>query len=170
MASLTRRWLLSSSTSLALPNNLRVIMRKLLGSAVLVFIVLTWTLTPLSYATRVPAKHPRIPGTVIACHHQRTDRFTAEVRPARCDLKGTEGKGRKPATVPIEVGRWDFWGTFNSRGSRGVEVRTGAAIRVFAFRRVECRDGRVWYSGAVIFDPGNSKITVLRLPTCEALP
>jgi hypothetical protein len=121
-------------------------------------------------ATRVPAREPRIPNTVVACFHEKTHQFTAEIRPAGCDLVGTEGRQRKPAKLLIKNIKWDFWGTFSSRGSLGLNVRTGAHVRLFAFRRVECRDGRVWYSSVVAFNPGNSHITVLRLPTCDALP
>jgi hypothetical protein len=109
---------------------------------------------------------PRIPGTVIACFHKQTHRFTAEIKPARCDLRGTEGKQRKPLRLSIEGLRWYFWGTFSSRGSLGTEIPGGIHVRVFAFRRVECRDGRTWYSSAVVFNPDNGHYSVLRLPTC----
>jgi hypothetical protein len=142
---------------------------KLLGLVVVISVALAWTVTPFSSATRVPAKLPRIPGTVVACFHKKTHRFTAEIKPARCDLKGTGGKQRKPTRLSIKDIKWYFWGTFSSRGSLGMEVPSGIHVRVFVFRRVECRDGRIWYSSAVVFNPDNSHYSVLRLPTCDAL-
>jgi hypothetical protein len=142
---------------------------KIFGLAVVLSVVLACTGTSPSLATRVPAKLPRISGTVLACYHEKTHRFTAEIKPRRCEFKGTEGKQRKPLRLSVEGLRWNFWGTFSSRGSLGYEIPSGIHVRVFVFRRVECRDGRVWYSSAVVFNTNNGDYSVLRLPTCEAL-
>jgi hypothetical protein len=142
---------------------------KLFGLAMVIGVVLACTATSSSLATRVPAKLPRIPGTALACFHKKTHRFTAEIEPRRCEFKGTEGKQRKPLRLSVKDLRWNFWGTFSSRGSLGKEIPSGIHVRVFVFRRVECRDGRTWYSSAVVFNTNNGRYSVLRLPTCEAL-
>lgn len=142
---------------------------QLFSWALVISVVLASTATSSSLATRVPAKLPRIPGTVLACFHKKTHRFTAEIEPDRCEFKGTEGKQRKPLRLSVKGLQWNFWGTFSSRGSLGNEIPSGIHVRVFVFRRVECRDGRVWYSSAVVFNTNNGHYSVLRLPACEAL-
>lgn len=117
-------------------------------------------------STRVPGNHGRIPGTVLSCYQKKSHRFTAEIKPSRCELAGTKGKQRRPTKLLINGINWRFWGTYSSVGSNGVEVRTGLHVRVFAWRRVECPDGRIWYSSAVVFKPENSHISVLRLKPC----
>jgi hypothetical protein len=123
----------------------------------------------MAFATRIPAKHGRIPGTVVPCYQETAHRFAAETEPARCELAGTKGKERKPTKLLIDGIKWRFWGTYSSVGSTGVEVRTGLHVRVFVWRRVECPDGRIWYSSAVVFKPGNGHISVLRLRPCRAV-
>jgi hypothetical protein len=135
-------------------------------SAFLVMIALVSLMPSMALATRIPGTHGRIPGTVLPCYQKKTHRFAAEIQPSRCELAGTEGQQRKPTKIPIRGINWEFWGTYSSRGSNGVEVRTGLHVRVFAWRRVECRDGRIWYSSAVVFKPSNSQISVLRLRPC----
>jgi hypothetical protein len=137
--------------------------------AFLVTLALVLLMPSTGLATRVPAKHGRIPGTVLPCYQKKSHRFTAEIEPSRCELAGTKGKQRKPTKLLIDGINWNFWGTFSSRGSNGVEVRTGLHVRVFVWRRIECPDGRIWYSSAVVFKPENGHISVLRLRPCSAL-
>lgn len=138
-------------------------------SAFAVLLALALTVPSTALSTRVPAKHGRIPGTVVPCYHEKAHRFTAETEPTRCELAGTKGKQRKPTNLLIVGIKWNFWGTFSSRGSFGVEVRTDLPVRVFVFRRVECPDGRIWYSSAVVFKTENGHSSVLRLRPCSAL-
>lgn len=146
--------------------------RRSLRSASLAFAVilaLALAIPSMALSTRIPAKHGRIPGTVVACYHEKAHRFTAEAAPARCELAGTKGKERKPTKLLIVGIKWNRWGTLSSQGSFGVEARTGLPVRVFVFRRVECPDGRIWYSSAVVFKTENGHISVLRLRPCNAL-
>jgi hypothetical protein len=108
----------------------------------------------------------RVGNTAIACYHPGGDRFTAEIRPARCDLAGHEGKERKAVSFPISKLRWSEWGEFRSEGSYGVTTDDGVRVRVIAFRRVRCPDGRTFYSAANVVEPGNGSYSVVRLPTC----
>jgi hypothetical protein len=78
----------------------------------------------------------RVQGITISCYHNEVHRFTAEVKPAR------------------------------SEGSYGVNVRNGIRVRVIAFRRVRCTDGRTFYSATSVVEPGNGSYSVIRLPTC----
>ena len=116
---------------------------------------------------RVPVGHPRIAGTVIACLHKGTGRLTPEVEPSRCDIAGHEGEGRKPVSFPVQGIGWNKWGRFRSWGARGVDTRTRSEVRVIAFRRVSCADGRTWYSAANVVDLRNGNYFVVRLPTCR---
>jgi hypothetical protein len=109
----------------------------------------------------------RVGNTMIACHHQGSDRFTAEIRPARCDLAGQEGERRKSVSFPIQKLRWSEWGEFRSEGSYGVDTDNGVRVRLIAFRRVRCPDGRVFYSAVNVVEPGNGSYAVVRLPTCD---
>jgi hypothetical protein len=133
----------------------------------LAILALPLAIPTMAFATRIPAKHGRIPGTVVPCYQETAHRFAAEIQPSRCELAGTKGQQRKPTKLLIRGINWNFWGTFSSRGSNGVEVRTGLHVRVFVWRRVECRDGRIWYSSAVVFKPSNGQISVLRLKPCD---
>jgi hypothetical protein len=134
--------------------------------AFLVVLALVLLMPSPALSTRVLAKHGRIPGTVVPCYHQKAQRFTAEIEPNGCELAGTKGQKRKPTKLLIVGMKWNRWGTFSSQGAYGVEVRTGLPVRVIVFRRVECPDGRIWYSSAVVFKTENGHISVLRLKPC----
>jgi hypothetical protein len=111
--------------------------------------------------------HPRVPGILISCYHAKTRRLTAEIKPSRCDIAGQEGEQRKAVSFPIKNLRWAEWGEFRSQGSLGVNVRTDVRVRVIAFRRVRCADGRTFYSAANVVEPGNGSYSVVRLPVCD---
>jgi hypothetical protein len=108
----------------------------------------------------------RVRDIMISCYHKEVHRFTAEVRPARCDIAGGKGEDRKFASFPIRRLRWSEWGEFRSQGSYGVNVDNGIRVRVITFRRVRCTDGRTFYSAANVVEPGNGSYSVIRLPTC----
>jgi hypothetical protein len=109
----------------------------------------------------------RVRGIMISCYHEELRRFTAEVNPARCDIAGHEGEQRKFVSFPIQNLRWSEWGEFRSEGSYGVDVRNGIRVRLIAFRRVRCTDGRIFYSAVNVVEPGNGSYSVVRLPTCD---
>lgn len=109
----------------------------------------------------------RVGNARIACFHPESHRFTAEIRPARCDLAGHEGEKRKSVSFPIQKLRWSEWGEFRGQGSYGVNAGTGVRVRVIAFRRVLCPDGRVFYSAANVVEPGDGSYSVVRLPACD---
>jgi hypothetical protein len=113
--------------------------------------------------------HPRVPEILISCYHAKTGRLTAEVKPSRCDIAGQEGEEKKAVSFPIQNLRWAEWGEFRSEGSLGVHVRTNVRVRVIAFRRVRCADGRTFYSAANVVEPGNGSYSVVRLPVCDDL-
>jgi hypothetical protein len=109
----------------------------------------------------------RLRGTLISCYHKELRRFSAVVAPSRCDIAGDEGEQRTSVGFPIRDLRWSEWGEFRSEGSYGVNTRNGIRVRVIAFRRVRCRDGRVFYSAVNVVEPGNGSYSVVRLPSCE---
>jgi hypothetical protein len=113
------------------------------------------------------AGNVRVPGIRIACYHREARRFTAEIRPSRCEIAGHEGKQRRFVGFPIRGLKWSEWGEFRTEGSRGLNVSKRIAVRVIAFRRVRCADGRTFYSAANVVEPGNGSYFVVRLPTCE---
>ena len=111
---------------------------------------------------------PRVRGITISCHHGRIDRDTAEVKPSACDLVGPEFVGGKMRGFPIQKLRWNEWGKFRSEGTYGVNIATGSRVRVFAFDRKHCADGRVFYSLAGIRDLQKGAYSVIRLPpSCQ---
>jgi hypothetical protein len=109
----------------------------------------------------------RVGNAMIACYHPVGHRYTAEKKPSTCDLAGREGQADKFVSYPIQKMRWAEWGEFRSQASNGLNSGNGIRIRVIAFRRVRCRDGRVFYSAVNVVEPGNGSYFVVRLPTCE---
>lgn len=103
---------------------------------------------------------------MIACYHAGSHGYTAEKKPSACDLAGREGEEKKFVSFPIQKMRWAEWGEFRSQASYGVNTNSGIRVRVIAFRRVRCRDGRVFYSAVNVVEPGNGSYFVVRLPTC----
>jgi hypothetical protein len=107
-----------------------------------------------------------VPKIQIACFHGKIHRFTGEVKPRGCQLAGYEGEHNKFVRFPIQNLKWQEWGRFRSLGSRGI-LDGQIDVRVIAYRRVRCNDGRTFYSAANIVEPGNGSYYVVRLPTCE---
>jgi hypothetical protein len=146
----------------------------LMGAAV------TWLAAPISLAmtapsqgkTGVSATAPPIPGTLISCLDEKSGRFTERISPANCDVAGYEGKkGHQWAKTPVRGIAWEEWGIFNSRGRKGVDIRNGAEIRLFVFRRIRCNDGRVFYSDAYVTSLRSGHYFFIRLPICgESVP
>jgi hypothetical protein len=122
--------------------------------------------SPASGRTGVP-ELVRVGNAMIACYHPVSHRYTAEKKPSACDLTGLEGEGKRFVSYPIQKMRWAEWGEFRSQASNGVNSSNRIRIRVIAFRRVRCRDGRVFYSAVNVVEPGNGSYYVVRLPTCE---
>jgi hypothetical protein len=127
-----------------------------------------WATTPAVGGVKVPVGHPKIDRTLIACFDRKDGRSTPEVEPSRCDIKGHEGEAQRPVSFSVHGIRWNKWGRFRSWGVRGVDTRTRGDVRVIAFRRVSCADGRTWYSAANVVDLRNGNYFVVRLPTCGA--
>lgn len=126
------------------------------------------SLAPASVQGGVPFHHPKIPGTLISCFDKNLDRFVDKTRPARCEIAGYEGPhGRHFVSASINGIKWGQWGAFRSRGALGVNVHTGTRVRVFAYRRIRCGDGRTFYSSANIVDLRNGNYFWLRLPVCD---
>jgi hypothetical protein len=122
--------------------------------------------SPASGRTGVPGL-VRAGNAMIACYHPVSHRYTAERKPSGCDLAGREGEANKFVSYPIQKMRWAEWGEFRSQASDGVNSSNGIRIRVIAFRRVRCSDGRVFYSAVNVVEPGNGSYFVVRLPTCD---
>jgi hypothetical protein len=110
---------------------------------------------------------PRNYGTMIACFDQRTGNYVDKVKPANCEVAGYEGEhGRRLVKTPVDGIRWEKWGTYNSRGSRGIDVENRARIRLFAYRRIRCSDNRVFYSYANVVNLDTGSYFYVRLPIC----
>jgi hypothetical protein len=107
-----------------------------------------------------------VPKIEIACFHQKVHRFTAEAKPRNCELAGYEGEHNKFVRFPIQNLKWQEWGRFRSLGARGI-LSGQIDVRVIAYRRVRCKDGRTFYSEANIVEPGNGSYYVVRFPTCD---
>lgn len=122
--------------------------------------------SPARGQTGVPG-FVRVGNAMIACYHPVSHRSTAEKKPSGCDLAGREGEARKFVSFPIQKMSWAEWGEFRSQASYGVNTSNGIRVRVIAFRRVRCRDGRIFYSAVNVVEPGNGSYFVVRLPTCE---
>jgi hypothetical protein len=131
-------------------------------------LVLSGPCSIASGGTGVPGSQ-RIAGIKISCYHKQSRRFTAEVKPSNCDIAGLEGEQKHFVTFPIHRLSWSEWGDFRSEGSKGEDVSDGSRVRVIAFRRVRCTDGRTFYSAANVVEPGNGSYSVVRLPTCGGL-
>jgi hypothetical protein len=102
-----------------------------------------------SHHRPVPFGHPTIPGTLIACYDKKLGRYVDKTRPARCDIAGYACEnGKRFAAASIEGIKWGGWGQFRSKGALGVNIRIGTRVRVWAYRRMSCGDGRTFYSSA----------------------
>jgi hypothetical protein len=119
--------------------------------------------------TPVPIGHPEIPGTMIACFDKSSGRYVDKIHPAWCDIAGyaSESGGRFAATSVKGI-QWGGWGQFRSKGARGVNTRNGIRVRVWAYRRVNCGDGRTFYSSANVVNLENGAFYLIRLPVCDS--
>jgi hypothetical protein len=109
----------------------------------------------------------RVGNAEIACYHAGSHRYTAQIKPTNCNLAGHEGEAKKFVSFPIQKMRWAEWGEFRTQASYGVNTSNKVRVRVIAFRRVRCPDGRVFYSAVNVVEPGNGSYFVVRLHTCE---
>lgn len=122
---------------------------------------------PPTGKTGVGVSTPMIPRTLISCLDKNSVRFTAKISPANCEIAGYEGRrGHRWSKTPVRGITWEEWGIFNSRGREGVDARNGDELRLFAFRRIRCGDGRVFYSNAYVTNLRSGHYFILRLPTC----
>lgn len=115
----------------------------------------------------VSGSAPRIPTTMIACFEKNSGKFIEKTDPAKCDIAGYKGpRGRTWARTPVEGITWEEWGTHKSRGINGEDTRTGAEMRLYAYRRIRCGDGRTFYSEANVIDLKTGNYFYVRLPIC----
>jgi hypothetical protein len=127
---------------------------------------------PAHVRTGVSVSGPRIPATMIACFDEKTGHFVNKTKPADCDVTGYEGeRGRRWVKTPVDGIKWIEWGEYRSRGAAGRDKRNGAHIRLFAYRRIRCGDGRTFYSYANVVNLDTGHFFYLRLPLCgDATP
>jgi hypothetical protein len=118
---------------------------------------------PANGLTKVPFTRPIVPGVLIACFHGGGP--TARAHPARCHFG--EYRGDEVNEVAVKNMKWGHWGAGRTRAALGVEVGTGARVRVIALRRIICADGSTWYSGLVVLDPRSGDGVEMHPPTCE---
>lgn len=104
-------------------------------------------------------------GTVIACFHEKSRRYSAEVHPPRCHLRGF--RDQHVVGISVKNMKWGHWGARHTRAAFGNDVRTGQAVRVIVFRPIACEGGVRWYSQVVIFFPGNSRGFEFASPVCD---
>jgi hypothetical protein len=117
----------------------------------------------------VPIFHHRILGTKIACYDKKLRRWIDKTRAADCDIAGYRGRtGTRFVSAPVEGIKWGEWGEFSSPGALGVNVRTHTRVRVVAYRRMSCGDGRTFYSSANVLDLENGSFYSVRLPICDS--
>jgi hypothetical protein len=108
-----------------------------------------------------------VPRTLIECRDRVRRRFFVRHRPSRCEVAGFDLEpGAKFQSVLVTSLDWSGWGEFRSRGESGTNARTRTRVRLFAYRRIRCGDGRIFYSNAIVEDLRNSHYRVLRLPVC----
>jgi hypothetical protein len=120
--------------------------------------------------TGVSAHAKTMPATVIACFDKESGKFRDKTDPGNCDVAGYEGeRGRNWVRTPVEGVRWEEWGTYKSRGIDGEDTRSGAEIRLYAYRRIKCGDGRTFYSEANVINLKTGNFFYVRLPICDDL-
>jgi hypothetical protein len=105
---------------------------------------------------------------VIACFHPESGRFTGVAHPRKCVVKGYRGFGRHFVSVPVAGIVWGHWGASPTRGAFGNRVSTGEGVRLIAYRRHICDDGRYWYSRVIVNFRRSGIFYELRLPTCNS--
>lgn len=111
----------------------------------------------------------RVRGIMIGCFHRNSHRYTAEIKPTDCVIAGAEGQQEKYAAYPIKRLRWSEWGEPRAEGSYGVNVRTGARVRLWAAGRVRCPNGRTFYEKINVTNLYNGSYSAVRVPTCDEL-
>lgn len=102
---------------------------------------------------------------VIACYHEKIDRFTRQVHPGQCNIWGYRGK--QFVGIPVRGMKWGHWGANPTRAAYGVDMRDGTRVRVIAYRPISCGGGRAWYSRVVVVSLVDGNGFELRLPTCD---
>jgi hypothetical protein len=112
--------------------------------------------------TRIPWTAPKIPGAVIPCFHGRG--LTLHRHPGRCNFG--EYRADEINEVSVKNMHWGHWGAGTTRAAFGVDARTGARVRVIAYRRVTCPGGTIWYSKLIVVDLRTGHYSVRRLPAC----
>jgi hypothetical protein len=140
--------------------------RRLFGALLIAAISLLFAYGGLADAQTRVGWSAIVPKTQISCFHKKIHRFTAETKPRNCELAGHEGEQNEFVRYPIQNLRWHEWGRYSAEGSRGI-VNGQIDVRVIAYRRVRCKDGRTFYSEANVVEPGNGSYYVVRFPTCD---
>jgi hypothetical protein len=124
---------------------------------------------PAGTRTNVPLSHTPILRTMIACYDKKLGRWIDKTRPANCDIAGYKDyHGKRFVSAPVEGIKWEEWGEFSSPGELGVNVRTRTPVRVIGYRRMECGDGRIFYSSASVVNLENGSFYWVRLPICDS--
>jgi hypothetical protein len=124
---------------------------------------------PAGTRTNVPLNHPPILKTMIACYEKKLGRWIDKTRPANCDIAGYKGyHGKRFVSAPVEKIKWEEWGEFSSPGELGVDVWSGTSVRVIAYRRMSCGDGRTFYSSASVVNLETGSFYWVRLPICDS--
>lgn len=146
-------------------------MRKLSSSLIAAALALALGAALASPTTATAAKRQ----SVIACYHRKVRVFTAEVRPANCEIAGYRGEGKQFIAIPITGMKWSHWGPRRVQGAYGkapgrygTGQRKRAGVRIIAFGQRRCADGRAWYSKVEVVFPGPGRFFELRLPTCDS--
>jgi hypothetical protein len=144
--------------------------RKLSSSLIAAALALALVAALASPTTATAAKRQ----SVIACYHKKVRVFTAEVRPANCEIAGYRGEGKQFIAIPITGMKWTHWGPGRIQGAYGKTLgrygdgtRRRAGVRIIIFGRTVCADGRAWYSKVNVVFPGVGNFFELRLPTCD---
>ena len=134
--------------------------------------------------TVLPIRHPSTPGIRIACFEQGSRDYAGKVEPWHCEIAGKVtfaallvGKSTKdvadgsfarfPVKGVFERIEWGGeWGNSKAYGEEAVSARTGSEVKLIAYRRVRCADGRVWYSRANLFNTDSGYDAIVQLPVC----
>lgn len=131
----------------------------------------------LGLACVASASSPKAAGTsgqevLIPCFHRAMGDYTAETEPTNCDIAGRRN-GEAFVEVPVAGMRWGGWRSFRAFGAHGktkafTHRPRGTGVRVIAFHRVACGDGRNSYSKVNVFYPGSGLNIEVKLPPCNA--
>lgn len=133
------------------------------------FLLAGQSLGSSGHRTHVSINYPRIPGTMIACYESKQHRWMSKTRPANCVIAGYKGlHGQQFRSTPVEGMKWEEWGRFRGYGELGSNVRTNIPVRVIAFRRIKCGDGRTFYSSASVVNLEDGSYYAVRLPICDS--